>query len=115
MPMIDPTTMTSMEICSVTTTPCRRRGSSLMTGCIAAPSHRPANAPLKEAEHSGDRIGGDEVEHGGRRPSLDVLERIRDQLPGHERQLRDGDGHSQRRVFEERDEGVSQGWEHDAK
>src|SRR4051812_29083247 len=109
MPMIDPTTMTRTEICNVTATPCRRRGSSWITFSNGAPpSHRPTNAPLQETEQSGDSVRGHQVENSRGRPCLDVLEGIGDHFAGDERQLGNGDGHGKRGVLEEGDERVAE-------
>src|SRR4051812_45781983 len=109
MPMIDPATMTRTEICNVTTTPCRRSGSSWITVSNGAPpSDRPPNAPLQVAEQSGDGVRGGEVENSRGRPCLDVLEGIGDNFASDERQLRYGNGHGQRGVLEKGDERVAE-------
>src|ERR671911_1104476 len=109
MPMMDPAMMTRMEICNVTATPCRRRGSSSITVVIGpAPSYRPTNTPLEEAEQGGNGVGRDEVKNCCGRPRLDVLEGVCDHLAGDERQFRYGDGHSKRGVLEEGDERVAE-------
>src|SRR5215212_165694 len=97
--------MTRTEICNVTTTPCWRRGNSSITEFIGLPpSHGPPNPPLEKTEQSGERVSGDKVEDTCHSPCLDELERVGDKFAGDEGQLRYGDGHGQRRVFEERDE-----------
>src|SRR5829696_9686731 len=101
--------MTRTEICRVMATPCRRRGSSLITEITSPPpSHCPPNPPLEKTEQSGDSVGGNQVEHPCGRPCLNVLEGIGDHFPGHEGQFRYGDGHGQRRVLEEGDERVAE-------
>src|SRR5688572_6707446 len=102
--MSDPATMTSAEICSVTTTPCKSRGSSSITVCMRPPpSHGPPNPPLQEAKQRRECVGRDQVEDGCRGPRLDELEGVRDELARDEGQLGHGDGHGQRRILEERD------------
>src|SRR5215207_227656 len=115
MPMMDPARMTSTEICNVTTTPCRRRGSSSITESIGPPlSHRPPNPPLDKTEQRGERVGGDKVENACHGPRLDELERVGHKFAGDEGQLGNGDGHGQRRVLEERDERVAERGKHRA-
>src|SRR5215216_627698 len=107
--MIDPTTMTSTEICNVITTPCRRRGSSWNIFVIGPPpSDRPPNTPFEEAEQGGNGVSGDQVENAGGRPCLNVLEGIGHHFAGNEGQFRYGDGHSKRSVLEERDECIAE-------
>src|SRR4051794_39917777 len=109
MPMIDPATITRMEICNVMITPCRRRGSSLITAVIdPPPSYGPPNPPLQQTEQSSERVGGDKVEDACYGPRLDELERVGHEFAGDEGQLGNGDGHGQRGVLEERDERVAE-------
>src|SRR5918995_3780570 len=98
MPMMDPAMMTRTEICNVTTTPCRRRGSSSITEFIGPPpSYGPPNPPLEKTEQSGERVGGGKVEDACYGPCLDELERVGHKFAGDERQFGNGDGHGQRR------------------
>src|SRR5215218_1551279 len=97
MPMIDPAMTTITEICSVTTTPCRRRGSSLITGKIIGPppSHGPSDPPLQKTEQSGERVGGDKIKDARDGPRLGELERVRHEFACDEGQLGNGNGHGQ--------------------
>src|SRR5262245_53377254 len=110
MPMSDPATMTSTEICSVTTTPCNSRGSSSITVCIGTPSsYGPSNPPLEEAEQRRESISRRQVKDGRRGPRLDELERVGHELTRDEGQFGNGDGDGQGSVLEERDERVTEG------
>src|SRR5215218_1647507 len=109
MPMMDPARMTRTEICNVTTTPCRRSGSFSITESMGPPlAHRPPNTPLDKTEQCGEHVGGDKVEDACHGPRLDKLERVSHKFAGDEGQLGNGNGHGQRRVFEERDERVAE-------
>src|SRR6516164_8441737 len=110
-PASDPAVTTMTPISRVTPRPRRSWGNAKDMSCVMSADDRVA--PFDAAEDERDPVPGDQVHHRGERPGLDRPERVDVQPLCRVGQLGNGEGRSQGRVLEERDERVAQGREND--